>query len=127
MALLLQATSLALANLTPMRADLGLAPLHALTLGFFGCTALAVVLNSSQERGHRAASAGKREWLLLGAFQLAIVLRLLAEWWWEASHLLLPLAMLIWLGAMLLWMWPHLQANRGGGEGEVRDGKGSTA
>jgi uncharacterized protein involved in response to NO len=124
-ALLLQAMSLALANLMPMQVDLGLAPLHALTVGCFGCTTLGLVLHSAQERGHRAASASKLEWMLLGAFQLAVVLRLLAEWWWDASRLLLPLAMLLWLGAMLLWIWPLVRVNTG--LGKVRDGKGSSA
>ncbi|MEW6708141.1 MAG: NnrS family protein [Pseudomonadota bacterium] len=83
--------------------SLGLAPLHALTMGFFGSTMVAMVTRVTCGHGGRALVADDFVWRLFWLLQLAVAARVLAALWPAAATALLPLAALAWCGAMVAW------------------------
>jgi uncharacterized protein involved in response to NO len=82
---------------------LGLAPLHALTLGYFSTMALAMV--SRVTLGHSGARllADRLSWGLALALQAVTVLRIAAELTGGAGPALLVLAIFGWLAIFALW------------------------
>ncbi|MRR49619.1 MAG: NnrS family protein [Rhodocyclaceae bacterium] len=86
--------------------SLGLAPLHALTLGCF--TSLVVGMGSRVTLGHsgRPIVADRVMWGCFWAIQLAALVRIGAELLAGAGALSL-LAALIWLGAFVIWAWHY--------------------
>nr|WP_316638498.1 NnrS family protein [uncultured Roseateles sp.] len=77
LALLLLAVSHGLMAATAGRLSLGLAPLHAYTMGFLGSTLLAMVTRVSCGHGGRTSTADNFIWPLFWLLQLAVLLRVL--------------------------------------------------
>jgi len=88
----------------------GLAPLHALGIGFFG--ALLVGMASRVSLGHsgRPLVADGATWGLFWLVQLAAVTRMLPDLLPHPGALgtwLVPLSGLLWLGAFGMWAWKY--------------------
>jgi uncharacterized protein involved in response to NO len=83
--------------------SLGLAPTHALTMGFFGSLLLAMVTRVSCGHGGRALVADDLVWRLFWLLQLAVVARVLAALWPAAAVPFTVLAALAWAGCMVAW------------------------
>jgi uncharacterized protein involved in response to NO len=84
-------------------AGLGLAPLHALTMGFFGGVAFAMVTRVTAGHSGRQLVADRITWTLFWTLQAAVLVRLLSEAWLAQARWLTPLAILLWCAAMLPW------------------------
>ena len=108
LAFALQAASIALVWWTGGTFDLGLAPLHAVTLGFLGSTLVAMATRVSSGHGGRALAADNFVWAVFWCVQLAVVLRLVAAFWLAPSMFLLVAAAALWAGAMLAWSWRYV-------------------
>lgn len=108
LAFVLQAMSIALVWLTGGGFDLGLAPLHAVTMGFLGSTLIAMATRVSCGHGGRTLAADDFVWVLFWCVQLAVVLRLVAAFWLGPSMMLLVTAAALWAGAMLAWSWRYV-------------------
>jgi uncharacterized protein involved in response to NO len=85
------------------QAGLGLAPLHALTMGFFGGVAYAMVTRVTAGHGGRSLSADDLVWTLFWMLQAAVLVRLLAAAWPAQAHWFGVLAMTLWCVALLPW------------------------
>lgn len=113
-ALALDAASAALQLGSGGAATLGLAPLHALTMGFLGSTLVAMATRVSAGHSGRALAADDYVWRLFALLQVAVVLRLLAAIWpapWPAgaTTALLVAAALGWLAVVGGWSARHLR------------------
>ena len=86
---------------------LGLAPLHALTIGFFGSTFLAMVTRVSSGQAGRSVAADDGLWLLFWLLQSAAVARVVAALWPPAAIGAMPLAALLWAACMTGWAWRY--------------------
>jgi uncharacterized protein involved in response to NO len=84
-------------------AGIGLAPLHALTMGFFGSVAFAMVTRVTAGHSGRQLVADPFTWRLFWTLQAAVLARLLSEAWPAQARWLTPLAILLWCAAMLPW------------------------
>lgn len=102
-ALALQATSHTLMALSPNSLALGLAPLHALTMGYLGVTMLAMTTRVASGHGGRPLAADNLAWTLYLVLQTAVVLRVLAALWVDAGTLPLLLAATAWTLATCGW------------------------
>jgi len=89
--------------LAPRGGGLALAPLHALTAGFFVSTLFATVGRVSAGHSGRAVAADDFAWRVFWLLQVAVVLRLAAELWRAGSPALLALAAIVWAAATLAW------------------------
>lgn len=112
-ALALDAVSAAIGLASGGAATLGLAPLHALTMGFLGSTLVAMATRVSAGHSGRALAADNRVWRLFGLLQLVVVVRLLAAIWpapWPAgmTTALLVAAALGWLVVVAGWSSRHM-------------------
>lgn len=112
-ALALDAVSAALRLASHGQATLGLAPLHALTMGFLGSTLVAMATRVSAGHSGRPLAADDRVWRLFFLLQAAVVLRLLAAIWpapWGAVGTagLLAAAALGWLVVVAAWAARHI-------------------
>jgi uncharacterized protein involved in response to NO len=85
------------------QAGLGLAPLHALTMGFFGGVAFAMVTRVTAGHSGRQLLADNFTWVLFWTLQAAVVVRLLSEAWPAQGRWLTPLAIGLWCAALLPW------------------------
>lgn len=85
------------------QAGLGLAPLHALTMGFFGSVAFAMVTRVTAGHGGRSLAADDLIWALFWTLQAAVLARILAAAWPAQAHWLAMLAMALWCAALLPW------------------------
>jgi uncharacterized protein involved in response to NO len=94
--------AVALAGLAP--AGLGLAPLHALTMGFFGGVAYAMVTRVTAGHSGRQLTADPLTWWLFWTLQAAVAARLLIDAWPAQGHWLTPLAIVLWCAALLPWL-----------------------
>ena len=83
-------------------ADLRLAGLHALGIGFFGSAQLAFVTRVSAGQTGRSQAADDIAWALFRALQAAVALRIAAAWRPDAAALVLAAA-LLWAAVMLAW------------------------
>ena len=83
--------------------SLGLAPLHALTMGYLGSTLLAMATRVTAGHSGRPLAADNLAWALFWTLQAAVLLRLAGALWTAASAPLVLAAVAAWLVAMLGW------------------------
>ena len=83
--------------------SLGLAPLHALTMGYLGSTLLAMATRVTAGHSGRPLAADNLAWALFWTLQAAVVLRLGGALWTAASAPLVLAAAAAWLVAMVGW------------------------
>lgn len=83
--------------------SLGLAPLHALTMGYLGSTLLAMATRVTAGHSGRALAADNLAWGLFWTLQAAVLLRLAATLWPTANVALLVAAVTAWGVAMVGW------------------------
>ncbi len=83
--------------------SLGLAPLHALTMGFFASTMLAMVARVTAGHSGRALVADDFTWLLYWTLQAAVLARLGVDAFPSQSVWLTPAAIALWCAALLPW------------------------
>lgn len=90
--------------------ELGRAPVHALTVGFFGSMLVAMVTRVTQGHSGRPLEMGAVAWTCFVAVQLVALLRIAAELLPDAP-LWMALAAVAWLVAFLPWvlrsLWIH--------------------
>jgi uncharacterized protein involved in response to NO len=103
LAFLLHAVSHALKAFSGHTVSLGLAPIHALAMGFFGSTLFAMATRVSAGHGGRPVAADDLAWRLFWALQCAIALRIVAELWNAGAVALTVAAALGWAGCVLAW------------------------
>lgn len=84
-------------------AGLGAAPLHALTLGYLGCTLIAMVTRVAAGHSGRALAVDRFAWALYGLLQIGVLLRLGASLGLDS---LLPAAA-IWVLVTVFWTWRY--------------------
>jgi uncharacterized protein involved in response to NO len=89
--------------------SLGLAPLHALTMGFFGTVMLAMVTRVSAGHSGARLVADDITWFLFWTLQSAVLARLLVEALPDYGTWLTALAIGLWCGAMLPWAARNLR------------------
>jgi uncharacterized protein involved in response to NO len=82
---------------------LGRAPVHALTVGFFGSMLVAMVTRVTQGHSGRPLDMGWIAWLCFGALQAVAVLRIGAELASDQG-LWLAIAAFAWIAAFLPWV-----------------------
>ncbi len=102
-ALTLSALSHGLTTLSAGELSLGLAPLHAMTMGYLGATLFAMASRVSSGHGGRPLAADNPAWALYWLLQTAVLLRVLAGLWPAAATALALAAVLIWTAATLGW------------------------
>ncbi|KRF01810.1 short-chain dehydrogenase [Frateuria sp. Soil773] len=99
---------------------LGLAPLHVLTIGYFGSMLVAMVTRVTQGHSGRPLQMGAVPWLCFALLQGVLLLRVRAELGGDA-YLWLVLAAAGWLLAFLPWvlraLWIYLTPRRDGKPG----------
>jgi uncharacterized protein involved in response to NO len=83
--------------------SLGLAPLHALGMGYLGATLIAMITRVAAGHSGRPLAADNLAWGLYGLLQTAVLLRLAAELWPAATVPLLGAAALGWAVACTAW------------------------
>jgi uncharacterized protein involved in response to NO len=101
--LALNALSHALMALTAGEITLGLAPLHAMTMGYLGCTLFAMATRVSSGHGGRPLAADNTAWALYWVLQTAVLLRVIAALWPAQSALFTLLAIAAWSIATVSW------------------------
>lgn len=99
----LNAVSHSLMALTNEEISLGLAPLHAMTMGYLGATMFAMTTRVSSGHGGRPLAADNTAWTLYWILQSAVLLRVIAAIWPAASTLLTLLAISAWAAATVGW------------------------
>lgn len=82
---------------------LGRAPIHALTIGFFGSMLVAMVTRVTQGHSGRALEMGAIPWITFALLQLVVVTRIYAEFSQDAPRWML-IAALGWLVAFVPWV-----------------------
>ncbi len=83
--------------------SLGLAPLHALTMGYLGSTLLAMATRVAAGHSGRPLAADNIAWTLFWTLQCAVLLRLAHALWPAAGAVLLLAAVGAWAVAMVGW------------------------
>ena len=101
--LALNALSHTLMALTDGTHSLGLAPLHAMTMGYLGATMFAMTTRVSSGHGGRPVAADDVAWTLYWILQSAVLLRVIAAIWPAASTPFTLLAIAAWTAATLGW------------------------
>lgn len=86
--------------------NLGLAPLHGLTIGFVSATLVGMASRVTLGHSGRPIVGDKVMWYCVWGMQLAAVLRIAAECW----PLLQIAAVLVWLLAFVVWAWHYAPA-----------------
>lgn len=99
----LNAISHTLMVLTKGQLSLGLAPLHAMTMGYLGATMFAMITRVSSGHGGRSVAADSIAWALYWILQTAVLLRVIAAIWPAISTALTLLAILAWTMATVGW------------------------
>ena len=87
--------------------SLGLAPLHALTMGYLGSTVLAMATRVTAGHSGRPLAADDWVWALFRVLQVAVLLRLASVGWPQQAAVLLPAAVAAWVLAMVGWAWRY--------------------
>ena len=82
---------------------LGRAPVHALTIGFFGSTLIAMVTRVTQGHSGRLLQMGRIAWVTFALLQLVALLRIYAEFAHDAQRWLV-IAAFGWVLAFLQWV-----------------------
>ena len=103
LALGLNAMSHALMASTGDSVSLGLAPLHAMTMGYLGCTMFSMVTRVASGHGGRKESADNAVWWLYWALQTAVALRVVAAVAQAYAQAVLLTAVAAWCVAMVCW------------------------
>lgn len=107
----LSGLSHALTSLTAGQRDgalsLGLAPLHAYTMGFFGSLLLAMATRVARGHSGRPLRADAWVWLAFWALQVAVLARVGAALWPAGGTPLTLLAAQLWLAAVAAWALRH--------------------
>lgn len=85
------------------QASLGLAPLHALTMGFLGGTLIAMTTRVAAGHSGRALAADNLAWGLYLLLQMGAVLRVVAALWPAMGVVLTVAAALAWAAACTSW------------------------
>ncbi|MDO8388549.1 MAG: NnrS family protein [Polaromonas sp.] len=99
----LNALSHALMALTNGELSLGLAPLHAMTMGYLGATMFATTTRVSSGHGGRPVAADNIAWTLYWILQSAVLLRVIAALWPAVSTAFTLLAIAAWTVATVGW------------------------
>ena len=99
----LAALSHALMALSDGQWSLGLAPMHALTMGYLGATLFAMATRVSSGHSGRPLAADNIAWTLYWLLQTAVLLRVLAALWPDLASALTLVAALAWVAATLGW------------------------
>ena len=99
----LNAVSHTLMALTNGELSLGLAPLHAMTMGYLGATMFAMTTRVSSGHGGRPLAADNPAWTFYWILQIAVLLRVIAAIWPAASTPLTLLAISAWTAATAGW------------------------
>ena len=86
---------------------LGLAPTHALTMGYLGCTLIAMITRVAAGHSGRPLAADNVAWALYWGLQTATLLRLGAALWPAAEGPLVLLAVAAWAAATTGWAWRY--------------------
>ena len=87
---------------------LGLAPIHALSIGFLASLTLAMVSRVSCGHSGRSLAADHLTWIAFLSLQAAAATRVAADLFPGAYSVLLAAAALIWLGCFAAWTWRYL-------------------
>jgi uncharacterized protein involved in response to NO len=88
-------------------AALGLAPLHALTMGYLGATLVAMTTRVAAGHSGRPLAADDLAWALYLVLQTAVLLRVAGALWPAASAALTSLAVVAWAMASIGWAWRY--------------------
>ena len=99
----LAAVSHALMALTQGEQSLGLAPTHALTMGYLGATLFAMTTRVASGHSGRSLAADNTAWALYWVLQAAVLLRVVGALWPAGATPLTVLAVLAWTTAMGGW------------------------
>jgi uncharacterized protein involved in response to NO len=99
----LNALSHTLIVLTDGELSLGLAPVHAMAMGYLGTTMFAMTTRVSSGYGGRPVAADNTAWTLYWILQAAVLLRCIAAIWPAASIAFTLLAIAAWTAATLAW------------------------
>ena len=89
-------------------AAMGLAPIHALSIGFLASLTLAMVSRVSCGHSGRSLAADRLTWVAFLFLQAAAATRVAADLLPRAYSVLLAAAALIWLGCFAAWAWRYL-------------------
>jgi uncharacterized protein involved in response to NO len=89
-------------------AVLGLAPVHALSIGFLASLTLAMVSRVSCGHSGRRVTADRLTWIVFLCLQAAAATRVAADIFTGAYAGLLAAAALLWLGCFGAWTWRYL-------------------
>lgn len=103
LALALQALNHTLQATTQHQLSLGLAPLHAVTMGYLGATLFAMVTRVSAGHSGRPLAADDLAWGLYWLVQAAVVLRLVSALWPQGQTATALGAVVLWSAACLGW------------------------
>jgi uncharacterized protein involved in response to NO len=87
--------------------SLGLAPTHALTMGYLGATMIAMTTRVAAGHSGRPLAADDLVWALYWALQSAAVLRVAAALWPDAAGPLTLAAITAWCVAAVGWAWRY--------------------
>ncbi len=85
------------------QASLGLAPLHALTMGYLGCTLIAMITRVTAGHSGRPLAADNTAWTLYLIVQAAVLLRVAAALWLAGAAVLTLLAIGAWAAGCGGW------------------------
>lgn len=100
---------------------LGLAPTHALTVGFLSSLTLAMVSRVSCGHSGRSVRGDRLTWAVFVVLQAAATARVMADVWTGAYSMLLAAAAALWLASFMAWAWRYLpsywERNAGGRPG----------
>jgi uncharacterized protein involved in response to NO len=99
----LAAVSHVLMALTDGQQSLGLAPMHALTMGYLGATLLAMATRVSSGHGGRTLAADNTAWVMYWVLQAAVLMRVVAALWPAGATSFTLLAVLAWSTATVAW------------------------
>ena len=86
---------------------LGLAPLHALSMGYLGATLIAMITRVAAGHSGRALAADNLAWGLYWTLQAAAVLRVVAALWPALASALTLAAATGWAVAAVGWAWRY--------------------
>lgn len=87
---------------------LGLAPTHALTVGFLSTLTFAMVSRVSAGHSGRSVVADRLTWVAFLALQAAALSRVAADLWIARYAALIALAAALWLACFAAWAWRYL-------------------
>jgi uncharacterized protein involved in response to NO len=87
---------------------LGLAPTHALTVGFLSSLTLAMVSRVSCGQSGRSLRGDRLTWAVFVVLQVSATARVAADVWTGAYSMLLAAAAALWLASFMAWSWRYL-------------------